>query len=110
MSGHSVYAATKGAINAATRELAVELAPERIRVNAVLPGIIEIPAYFADPKYSTERAGAVVPWGRPGRPADVAAAVAFLVSEDADFITGECLGVDGGLGALMPIRLGDLFG
>jgi glucose 1-dehydrogenase len=93
---HAVYAATKGAINAFTRELAIELAPRRIRVNAVGPGIIEVPRYFSIPGYTTEFGNTLVPWGRVGWPADVATAVAFLVSDAADFITGQILYVDGG--------------
>src|SRR4051812_15142060 len=71
MPGHSVYAATKGAIVALTRQLAIELAPMRVRVNALAPGLIEVPRYFEDPSYSADAAARAVPWGRAGRPEDV---------------------------------------
>jgi NAD(P)-dependent dehydrogenase (short-subunit alcohol dehydrogenase family) len=101
--GHAAYAATKGALNAFTRALAMDLAPRRIRVNAVAPGLIETPRYFEMPNYSSERTARRVPWGRMGEPGDVAGVVAFLVSPAADYVTGQLLYVDGGINARMGL-------
>jgi NAD(P)-dependent dehydrogenase (short-subunit alcohol dehydrogenase family) len=98
---HAAYAATKGAIIAFTRSLATELAAQGIRVNAIGPGLIEVPRYFDNPEYTTEFGASRVPIQRVGRPADIADAVAFLVSDEASFITGETLFVDGGMTSRM---------
>jgi glucose 1-dehydrogenase/3-oxoacyl-[acyl-carrier protein] reductase len=100
---HAAYAATKGAIIAFTRELAIELAPHKVRVNAIGPGLIEVPRYFDIPDYTSELGGSMVPWGRVGTPADIGQVAAFLVSDAADFITGQVLYVDGGTTARMGL-------
>ena len=101
--GHAVYAATKGAIIAFTRTLAIDLAPEGIRVNALAPGIIEVPRYFEVGDYSTAFGDSMVPIGRVGTPADVGTVAAFIVSDAASFVTGQTLHVDGGTNARMGL-------
>jgi NAD(P)-dependent dehydrogenase (short-subunit alcohol dehydrogenase family) len=100
---HTVYAATKGAINAFTRVLAIELAPKGIRVNAVVPGSVEVEAYykiFSD--FNAEAAGKNIPIGFIGQPVDIAKVVLFLASDDARYIVGQALIVDGGTTSWMP--------
>jgi glucose 1-dehydrogenase/3-oxoacyl-[acyl-carrier protein] reductase len=102
--GHSVYAGTKGAINAFSRELAVELCPRHIRVNVMAPGSIEVPSYYkTDPNYSREVGNKMVPWGRVGLPEDVGYLAAYLMSDASEFMTGHVLSLDGGLSAKMAI-------
>ena len=105
--GHAAYAATKGAIIAFTRTLAIDLAPEGIRVNALAPGFIEVPRYFDDPSYTTGHGDRLVPLGRVGTPDDVGPVAAFLLSDAAGFITGTTLHVDGGTGAKMALAPSD---
>lgn len=92
--------ASKGALLPLVRSLAIELAPRRIRVNAVSPGLIDTPAYskMGISRDTIASWSEGVPLGRVGAPADIAAAVAFLASDDAGYITGDNLIVSGGIG------------
>jgi len=94
--GQTNYAASKGAINAFTRALAVELAPRNITVNAVAPGVIDTEMSRAVRERAGDEVLSRILLRRIGRPQDVAGAVWFLASHFADYITGEILHVDGG--------------
>ena len=95
------YNGSKGAVNTLTKAMALELAPDRIRVNAICPviaatGMLE--TFMGKPDTPENRAAfvATVPLGRMTTPEDVAAAALYLVSDEAEFLTGVCLPVDGG--------------
>jgi NAD(P)-dependent dehydrogenase (short-subunit alcohol dehydrogenase family) len=96
----SAYVAAKSAVNGLTKSLALEYGPQGITVNAVPPGFIDTPmlrtaeshGYLGDVQQNIER----TPVRRMGKPEDIAAACAFLISEEAGYITGQILGVNGG--------------
>lgn len=90
------YAATKAGIVNLTRDFAVELAPEGVTVNAVLPGVIKTPLQDLNDEETRERQAQKTPLPRIGEPRDIANAVRFFVSEKAEWITGADLLVDGG--------------
>ena len=90
------YSATKGALIALTRSLAMELAPSGIRANCVAPGVIKTDMVDVLGEETLRDLAEQTPLGRLGTPADIAAAVSFLASERASFITGQVLTADGG--------------
>ena len=96
--GYAHYNASKGAIAMLTRTMAIELGPHGIRVNALCPGKIatRLQADAEDAEYTARFERERIPLGRSGTPAEVAAAYAFLASDDASFVNGELLVVDGG--------------
>lgn len=104
---HSVYAGTKGAIVSYTRELAIELAPRGVRVNAIAPGCVVVENYWKtvenfDPKPLAN----CIPAGFHGEAIDVAHVATFLASEESRFILGQTLIVDGGTTSWMPFNDG----
>ena len=95
--GRSAYAASKGGIDAMTRVMAVDLAQFGIRVNSIAPGPIDTPRIRK--QHNEERSQAwlrAVPLGRIGEPEEIASVAAFLASEDASYVTGQTIAVDGG--------------
>ena len=103
--GSSVYSASKGAVIALTKFLAIELAPHGIRINAVCPGSIRTPMVennlrrLPDAEQAWRETAAIHPLGRVGTPEEIADAILFLASPQSSFVTGTCLVVDGGLTA-----------
>ena len=102
--GFAAYASAKAALLAFTRAAALEWGPRHVRVNAVAPGFVAVErnAHVWKDPHVREQLARANPLGRLGAPADVASAVAFLASNEASFITGAVLPVDGGLLAKLP--------
>jgi 3-oxoacyl-[acyl-carrier protein] reductase len=94
MPGQTNYSTAKAALIGATKALAQEVAPRNVTVNAVAPGFIETDMTKDLPQDELKR---MIPVGRFGKPEEVAALVGFLVSEDAAYITGEVININGGL-------------
>jgi len=104
---HTVYAGTKGAIVAFTRVLAIELAPKGIRVNAIAPGAVEVENHHKIiPGYDPAAMGRVIPAGFVGQPEDIAKVAVFLATDDARYLVGQTLIVDGGTTSWMPFSDG----
>ncbi|HET6707407.1 SDR family oxidoreductase, partial [Amycolatopsis sp.] len=95
--GQTVYAASKAAVANIARSAAKELGRSGIRVNAVAPGVIETDLTSGLSEDAKAENASRTPLGRLGRPEEVANAIRFLVSDEASFITGQVLGIDGGL-------------
>jgi 3-oxoacyl-[acyl-carrier protein] reductase len=93
----AAYDASKGGMEAMTRSMAIDLGPFGIRINVVGPGAIHTEEFAAAGEEAKRRRAQTVPLGRVGYPEDIAGAVAFLASEDASYITGQIIYVDGGI-------------
>lgn len=98
--GQSNYASSKAGIEALTRSLAIELGSRGITVNSVCPGAVETDMSRDAIERSRDKIVSIIPLKRLGRPEEVASLAAFLASDDAAYITGESIGVTGGLGLL----------
>jgi 3-oxoacyl-[acyl-carrier protein] reductase len=94
--GQTNYAASKGAINAFTKALAVELAPRKVRVNCVAPGVIDTEMSADLREMAGDQVTAKILMRRYGKAEEVAYAVWFLASAYASYVTGQVLGIDGG--------------
>ncbi|OWL89205.1 SDR family NAD(P)-dependent oxidoreductase [Halopseudomonas aestusnigri] len=94
--GPSHYVASKAGVMGLTRSLARELAPQKIRVNTIVPGPTDTPMMAGIPDEWMQSMVAAIPLGRLGQPAEIARAVVFLASDDASFVTGQNLTINGG--------------
>jgi NAD(P)-dependent dehydrogenase (short-subunit alcohol dehydrogenase family) len=105
LSGQVAYASSKAGLYGLMRTVAVESRGHGITANCVLPGMVATPVVLGMPEMVRERVLAGMPMGRMAEPAEVAALIAFLVGEDAGYITAQDISIDGGLG-LSPLSLG----
>jgi len=101
--GHAAYSASKGAVIALTRAMAVELAPYRIRVNAICPGpvLTDMLLDAVPTQASRDELASLAPLKRVGQPADIASAALYLASAESDWCTGQALSIDGGMSILL---------
>lgn len=95
--GNAHYSSAKAALNAITRAAAVDLGPQGIRVNAILPGLVRTEGTSGVPQALFDQVSAHAPSGRAGMPEDIAGAALFLASPAAGYVNGHCLLVDGGM-------------
>lgn len=106
MAGMSVYSATKVALIQLNRVAAIEAAPHGVRVNALAPGMVHTPgnaAFFASQPDALAAVNSTIPVGRGAQPEEIAEGIRFLLSDDASFVNGICLDVDGGKAAQLYI-------
>ncbi|WOI56579.1 glucose 1-dehydrogenase [Palleronia sp. LCG004] len=94
--GSAAYQSSKGAVSVLTRNGAITYAPENIRVNAIHPGLIATPMTASQPDELNENTRRMTPLGHPGTPDDIAAGALYLASDEAAFVTGAELAIDGG--------------
>jgi NAD(P)-dependent dehydrogenase (short-subunit alcohol dehydrogenase family) len=106
----AAYAASKGALDAATRSLAIELGPSGIRVNSVAPGVVDTDMWAKNKSIPgvSERIESQTPLRRWGTPEDIGDVIVFLASDAARFITGETISVDGGLAHTLDLYGGSV--
>lgn len=102
---HVHYATAKAGVIGLVRSLAVEYGPRGVRANAIIPGLIETPQSLDSVNslgaQGLKAAGHYIPWGRVGRPEEVASVIAFLTSADAEYVSGQAITVDGALTVAM---------